>query len=87
MVEALVKLSRKGQLVVPKLLREEFGLLPGREVALRETAEGVLISRPRGDPVAVFRELAMKSRLRRLPKPHAIEEEWAGRLRRAGLRR
>ena len=38
-----MKLTSKGQVTIPRPLREKFGLLPATEVAFEESAGGVLI--------------------------------------------
>ncbi len=38
-----MKLTSKGQVTIPQLLREKFGLLPATEVAFEESDGGVLI--------------------------------------------
>ena len=59
MVQLQVKLGLKGQVLIPKILRDEFGLVPGREVVIMETSEGVLITRPHiENPIAVFEKCA-----------------------------
>ncbi|MBS3148374.1 AbrB/MazE/SpoVT family DNA-binding domain-containing protein [Candidatus Woesearchaeota archaeon] len=59
MVQLQVKLGLKGQVLIPKILRDEFGLVPGRDVVIKETADGVLISRPQvEDPIAFLEKCA-----------------------------
>lgn len=84
MVVLMVKLGPKGQVLIPKLLRDEFGLIPGKDVVIKEQKEGVLIQRPQTDPVAVFREIA-KGGLKKHVDVHAIEEQYEERFKRAGF--
>jgi len=59
MVQLTVKLGPKGQVLIPKLLRDEYKLFPGKEVVIKETPEGVLITKPAvEDPIAVFERIA-----------------------------
>ena len=44
------KLSTKGQIVVPKEIRERRGWEPGAELTIEETDEGVLLRRPTRAP-------------------------------------
>ncbi len=86
MVELNVILGLKGQVLIPKILREEFGLVPGKEVVLKEAENGLLIQRPTVDPVAVFKELAAKHAKKKFKiDVHAIEKEYEERLRSAGI--
>src|SRR3989338_7628 len=55
MVVLMVKLGPKGQVLIPKLLRDEFGLIPGKDVVIKEQKEGVLIQRPQTDTGSVAR--------------------------------
>jgi len=38
-----VKVSPKGQIVIPKELRDKFGIKEGEEVIVEELEEGVLV--------------------------------------------
>ena len=59
MVQLTVKLGPKGQLLIPKILREEYKLFPGKDVIMKDTPGGVLISKPQiDDPVAFFERVA-----------------------------
>ena len=84
MVEAIVRIGEKGQLVIPKLFRDHFGMLPGKKLKVQEVQEGVLI-KISDDPLAVFASLAQLAR-----KPNAktggIEEEYEERARKAGIK-
>ena len=51
----------KGQIVIPKLLREVLGIDPGDTVQI-ELEEDHLIIRKETDPVDVFREVSSSSR-------------------------
>jgi antitoxin PrlF len=37
------KVTRKGQVTIPKPIREELGIEPGDEVDVKQTADGILI--------------------------------------------
>ncbi len=49
-----VKVSPKGQVVIPKDLRDQFGIEPGQKVSVEGTDEGILVSGDR-DPVEAMR--------------------------------
>ena len=89
MVEVKVKLGPKGQVVIPKLFRDEFKLEPGKEVVLKEEKEGVLIKRGE-DTVKAFKKLAEEATKLRKGKKlkfdvHAIHEQYEKRARKAGI--
>ncbi|HEY0311463.1 MAG TPA: AbrB/MazE/SpoVT family DNA-binding domain-containing protein [Allosphingosinicella sp.] len=44
-MNALTKLSAKGQVVIPKATRDRLGLRPGQSLEVVETAGGVLLKR------------------------------------------
>lgn len=46
-VTAQTRLSAKGQVVIPKDVRERLGWLQGSELEVVETGEGVLLRKPR----------------------------------------
>lgn len=54
------RLSSKGQIVVPKRIRDRLGLKAGDQVLFRETEDGVRIDRApaEDDPFAAFSEWA-----------------------------
>ncbi|RJQ22537.1 AbrB/MazE/SpoVT family DNA-binding domain-containing protein [Candidatus Woesearchaeota archaeon] len=59
MVQLTVKLGPKGQVLIPKLLRDEYKFYPGKDVVIKETPDGILITRPRTeDPIAFLERCA-----------------------------
>lgn len=46
-----VKVSPKGQVVIPKEFRDRFGIKEGREVVVEAVEEGVLIMKKEKNPV------------------------------------
>lgn len=46
-----VKVSTKGQVVIPKAFRDRFGIKEGKEVVVEAVEEGVLIMRKEKNPV------------------------------------
>lgn len=70
------KVSTKGQVILPKPIRERRHWSPGTELIVEETAEGVLLKSatlvPRTEPDKVFGMLAFQGR------PKTVEEMNAG---------
>ena len=62
MVEVETKVGPKGQILIPKLLREEYNIMPGDDIIVRETEEGLLIEKPMEDPVKVLEEISNKGK-------------------------
>ena len=90
MVELKVRLGSKGQIVIPKILREAYNIYPNQEVIIREEQEGVLIKKQTSDPLEVLERVSQEAEKRRKGKklkidPHAIYEQYEKRARRAGL--
>lgn len=46
-----VKVSPKGQVVIPKQLREKFGIKEGEEVLIEESRKGVLVIKKNKNPL------------------------------------
>jgi len=55
-----VKLTSKGQITIPRALREQFGLLPDTEVTFEAAEDGVLIK-----PAARSRRRQLQAWIRR----------------------
>lgn len=47
MVELKVKVGEKGQILIPKVFRDRYGIVEGEKVSIEPTSEGILI---RGKP-------------------------------------
>ena len=62
------KVGPKGQVVIPKALREELGLRPGDEVSFSKEEGGVLVEPVRDDE-------PLRGRFRDLPLTRMLEEE------------
>ena len=50
-----VKVSPKGQIVIPKVLRDKFGIKEGEEVIVESLEEGVLVMKKEKNPVKAMR--------------------------------
>ena len=55
-----MRLTSKGQVTIPRALRERFGLKPDTEVAFEAAADGVLIK-----PASAERVLRLQAAIRR----------------------
>ncbi len=86
MAEVVVNVGEKGQILIPKILREQFGILPGQPAILRETEEGLLVKHVEQDMIKFLEEMAKKARVgAKKINLHAIEEQYEERARRAGI--
>lgn len=84
MVSIKIKVGPKGQIVIPKVLREEYNIVPGDEVIFRENNNVVVIEKAKKDIIEVF-ERARKSVKKKKIKfdIHGIEKEYEERWRKA----
>lgn len=57
-----MRLTSKGQVTIPRLLRERYGLLPDTEVSFEPAAGGVLIRVAQSERVERVREAIAKTR-------------------------
>ena len=48
----VVRMSPKGQVLIPKKIREKHGLKPGSKVQIIEDADGIVIRAAPEDPIA-----------------------------------
>lgn len=86
MVSVKTKLGQKGQIVIPKVFRDEYGLEPETEITLKDLGEGILLQRPLLDIAGEFARIAQRSKPRPKINLHALEEEYEERMKRSGLR-
>lgn len=75
MVSIKARVGPKGQIVIPKVLRDEYNISPGDDVIMREDHQAIMIEKPQ-DPVEALRELAQRLKIRKRVDVHAIEEEY-----------
>ncbi|MGB9846588.1 MAG: AbrB/MazE/SpoVT family DNA-binding domain-containing protein [Desulfotomaculales bacterium] len=86
----IAKVSPKGWVVIPKKLRDRYGLAPGSKVLMTETDNGLTINVFPGDPVKSFKGLLkhypLLEELQRAKREETfLEELRAGQLRPPGL--
>ncbi len=60
MVETETRMGPKGQILIPKLLREEYNIFPGDELILKEGENGILIEKQIENPIQSLRTIAKK---------------------------
>lgn len=82
MADALMKIGPKGQIVIPKLLRDDLGFAIGEEVLVGKGDEGAVIKKKIEDPIAVFRRVALSKprvdfeKIDKQAYESEIEERW-----------
>jgi len=93
MVELRVRLGPKGQIVIPKILREYYKMFPNQEVIISEKEEGVLIKRNSEDTVDILKKIAEKINKKKKIKHHSAKElkeifyeQYEERARRSGIK-
>ena len=91
MVQLRVRLGPKGQIVIPKIFRNEINVYPGSEVIITlEPKTGVIIKKSTQDPIMLLEKISEEAAKRRKGKKlkinaHGIYEQYEKRARRAGL--
>lgn len=88
MVVIKSRMSPKGQVVVPKVYRDEYGLETGCIVAFGEYDGRLTIGREQEvDAAKVFEQIAKSIGKKNIKiSPHEIEEEYEERSRAAGMK-
>lgn len=71
-----MRVGPKGQVVIPKVLRDALKIGPGSEVTFSVEDEKVVLRASRGDAVDVFERIARSGKsIERLPPHGAYERE------------
>ncbi len=91
MVELKVRMSTKGQIVIPKIFRDSNKMYPQEEFIIKIEQGKVIIEKQEGDIVEKLREFAREAaRLRKGKKfvydKEEFYEQYDERARRAGIR-
>ncbi len=82
-MEIEVKVGPKGQVVIPKAFRDEFGIAPGDEVLVRDEKYGIVVKKPPTDAAGVLRGIAKSGKRAGKIDAHAYEKELSERWERA----
>lgn len=70
-----VKVGPKGQIVIPKVFRDEFDMYPGSEVVIEYREDGIVISNDEEDTEEIFEVVANSGkRVGRRIGPHEAYE-------------
>ena len=78
-----MRVGPKGQVVIPKEIRDEKKIYPGDEVFIELSDEGILIEKPKKDVIADFERIAKSVKYNKKISPHAYEEELEERWRKS----
>ena len=74
MLEIRMRVGPKGQVVIPKVLRDAFKIGPGTEVTFSVEGEKIVMRATRTDTADVFERIAESGRAIRKFPPHAAYE-------------
>jgi len=79
MIKEAMKVGPKGQVVIPKIFRETFGITPGSKVIFELREEGILIEKPAGKIEKIAERIARSGKPAKIDI-HGIygeiEERW-----------
>lgn len=81
-----MKVGPKGQVVIPVSFRKRYNIFPGDEVMFEEKENGMMITKPEVDVIALMRKSAAEiGHVGPIDSNKEYEEEIEKRLKRAGL--
>ncbi len=75
MVSIKARVGPKGQIVIPKVLRDEYNISPGDDIIMREDHQVIVIEKHQEDIVKKLEALAKQIKLRKFDL-HEIEKEY-----------
>ena len=78
-----MKVGPKGQIVIPKEIRDEKKIFPGDEVFVELNEDGIMIEKPKKDVIAEFERIAKSVNYNKKIDPHAYESELEDRWRKS----
>ncbi len=83
MVRIKTRVGPKGQIVIPKVFRDEYNISPGDDITIEENNQMLVIEKPKEDIIKKLEAFAKKIRFREKIDVHAIEEEYEERWKKA----
>lgn len=87
MVEFRARVGPKGQVVIPKPLRDGHGIEPRGMVVFREGKDGITVSAPKSGAVEAFREIAFSGKVGKYdPNKDYFGEVAMERMKKAGFK-
>ncbi|MBS3171128.1 AbrB/MazE/SpoVT family DNA-binding domain-containing protein [Candidatus Woesearchaeota archaeon] len=78
MVRINVKVGPKGQIVIPKVVREEYNISPGDKIVIKENDQKIIIEKPT-DPILELERISKEIKFREKIDVHSIEEGYGER--------
>ncbi len=85
MVTIEMKVGAKGQVVIPSVFRQEYGILPGEDILFKDSAEGLLLQKQKKNYTEIYKLLAQKAKDIK-KKKNTYEEQIEERTKRAGIK-
>ncbi len=75
MIKQRMKIGPKGQVVIPKIFRDNTGIVPGSRVIMEMTKEGILIEKPKESAAEIFERIAKSGKHVKKIDYHGYEKE------------
>ena len=79
MIKQEMKVGPKGQIVIPKLFREQKRIHPGDRVFIELKKEGIVIDKPLEDPISIFERVSKKGKSVKVNSDKDYEQMMKGR--------
>ena len=77
-----MKVGPKGQVVIPKVFRDEYNINPGDELIFSEDNNRTVIEKVKKNPIEVFEKISNSKNIKKFKlNVHEIEEEYEERWR------
>jgi len=85
MLKQEMRVGPKGQIVIPKLFREDKKIYPGDKVIIELKEEGIIIEKQREDPLKVFEEISSKGKSVKVDSDRDYDEMMRKRWKKLGI--